>query len=97
MPHSHAHDHHAHHSSSCVSGDVLDLIRPIRNIITAPGVDMKKISAKQVRRKLVADGHTSEAFVQERKPAIDALIGAIYAQATGKEGAEKVYASDEDE
>lgn len=89
---------HTHsHSSSCVSGNVLDLIRPIRKIITAPGVDMKKISAKEVRRKLIENGHADEAFVKEKKPALDKLIGAIYSQAMGYPGAEKVYDSNEDE
>ena len=93
---SHPHNHTHTHDASCVSDNVLDLIRPIRKIITAPDVDLQKISSKDVRRILVEGGYAKEAFVERKKEAINKLIVAIFNQATGVPGAEKVYDSDED-
>ena len=89
--------HHHTRDSSCVSDNVLDLIRPIRKIITAPDVDLQKISTKDVRRKLVEEGYADDAFVEKHKPALGKLIVAVFNQATGVPGAEKVYESDEEE
>ncbi|VDC03648.1 unnamed protein product [Peniophora sp. CBMAI 1063] len=94
MSHSHNTDHT--HDASCVSGNVLDLIRPIRKVITAPDVDLKTINAKEVRRRLVEGGYADEAFLTAKKAAVNELILAIFNQATGVPGAEKVYESDEE-
>ena len=59
-------------------------------------VDLQKISTKDVRRKLVEEGYADDAFVEKHKPALGKLIVAVFNQATGVPGAEKVYESDEE-
>ncbi|KAI0732552.1 SWIB-domain-containing protein [Fomitopsis betulina] len=51
----------------------------IRQILTAPGVDLSTISAKRVRKQLVEmdDSLTTE-FVRENKDEFDRVIGGVY-------------------
>ncbi|CAE6527034.1 unnamed protein product [Rhizoctonia solani] len=47
-------------------------------ILTAPAVDLDRISAKQVRSQLKLDLHLPDEWVREHKAEIDALTGAVF-------------------
>ena len=57
----------------------LDLEPAIREILTAPGVDLNQISAKAVRKRLQAqDPSLTYGWMKENREAIDAIIGEIF-------------------
>jgi len=66
--------------------DVQSLEPQIREILSAPGIDLTTISAKRVRKQLLdQDTSLTAESVKEKKEEIDQLIGAVYEQisATG--------------
>lgn len=68
----------AHHQQGAGSGMDLSYLAPqIQHILTGPGVDLSTISAKRVRKQLVAGG-LDEGIVRDHKSDIDALIAQIY-------------------
>lgn len=51
----------------------------VRDILTAPDVDLRTISAKRVRKQILAqDPSLSENWVKDNKEDIDRLIGRIF-------------------
>lgn len=78
-----------------MSFDFSTLEPPIRQILSAPGTDLSTISAKRVRRQLVAlDPSLSSEFLKENKEDVDAIIASVYEKVSATQGAEK---SDETE
>ncbi|TFK51090.1 SWIB-domain-containing protein [Heliocybe sulcata] len=65
--------------------DVQALEPRIRDILTAPGVDLTTISAKGVRKQLLeADDSLTADDIKEHKGEVDALIGRIYGEVSGQ-------------
>jgi len=67
---------------SSLTGDLAEmdlqyLVPKIRAILTAPAVDLATISAKRVRKQLIADGE-DEDHIKHRKDQVDALIAQVY-------------------
>ncbi|OJA19290.1 hypothetical protein AZE42_08727 [Rhizopogon vesiculosus] len=63
-----------------MSFNLEDLRGPVTSILTAPGVDLGTISAKRVRKELLADtslGLTAREL-KERREEVDSLISKIY-------------------
>ncbi|KAI9064538.1 SWIB-domain-containing protein [Trametes sanguinea] len=59
--------------------DVSALEPQIRDILSAPGIDLQTISAKRVRKELLErDPNLSAEFVKEKKDEIDAIIARVY-------------------
>lgn len=75
----------------------------IRQILSAPGVDLSTISAKRVRKQLVEmDDSLSAEFVRENKEEFDKIIGGVYeevsaARANGDDPKGKRKSRDEEE
>lgn len=64
-----------------MSFDAETLEPKIRAILSAPGVDLKTISAKRVRKRLMEDDPTlTTEVIKDNKSEIDELIGRVYAQ-----------------
>ncbi|KAG9008960.1 hypothetical protein FRB94_005525 [Tulasnella sp. JGI-2019a] len=57
--------------------DLQYLAPKILAILTAPAVDLSTISAKRVRKQLIADGEPED-FLRQRKEDVDALIAQVY-------------------
>ncbi|EPQ55071.1 SWIB-domain-containing protein [Gloeophyllum trabeum ATCC 11539] len=76
--------------------DVQALEPRIREILTAPGVDLGTISAKRVRKQLLEqDPNLTVEQLKENKDEVDALIGRIYEEVSGPR--EQGGADDEEE
>lgn len=64
------------------------LIPAITRALTAPGVDLGQISAKSVRKSMLAADSSLEAdWVKDNKEAIDTLIGDIFNTVTAANNA----------
>lgn len=57
--------------------DLSYLIPKVLAILTAPAVDLTTISAKRVRKQLIADGE-SEDFLRQNKEHVDGMIAQVY-------------------
>ncbi|KAL1668959.1 hypothetical protein GGF50DRAFT_123527 [Schizophyllum commune] len=59
-----------------------DSLEPhIRTILSAPGVDLKTVSAKRVRKELIGrEPELTADFIKENKAEIDAVIGRVFEQ-----------------
>ncbi|CCL99192.1 uncharacterized protein FIBRA_01207 [Fibroporia radiculosa] len=70
-----------------MSGNV-ELLEPqIRDILTAPGIDLKTISAKRVRQQLLdQDPSLTADFLKENKDEVDELITNVYEQISSEAG-----------
>lgn len=67
--------------------DVQSLEPQIREILSAPGIDLTTISAKRVRKQLLdQDTSLTAESVKEKKEEIDQLIGAVYEQISAAGG-----------
>jgi upstream activation factor subunit UAF30 len=70
-----------------MSFDISALEPQIRDILSAPGIDLATISAKSVRRKLleVEPSLTAE-FLKEHKEDVDAVIGRVFEAVSAEAG-----------
>ncbi|KIL68803.1 hypothetical protein M378DRAFT_71009 [Amanita muscaria Koide BX008] len=67
-----------------MSFDPSSLEPHIRKVLTAPGTDLSRISAKGVRQKLIrAVPELTPEFVKENKEQIDVVISGVYASVSG--------------
>lgn len=70
--------------------DLNKYIGQIRDILTAPGVDLGTISAKRVRKQLLEQNEElTPDLVKEHKEDIDALIGSVYEQVSAEAGGDE--------
>jgi upstream activation factor subunit UAF30 len=62
-----------------MSFDISTLEPQIRDILSAPGIDLATISAKRVRRKLLeVEPSLTAAFLKQHKEQVDAVIGSVF-------------------
>lgn len=67
--------------------DVNRYATQIREILSAPGVDLGTISAKRVRKQLLEQNEDlTPELVKEHKDELDALIGTVYEEVSGEAG-----------
>jgi len=60
--------------------DVVSLEPAVYDILTAAGVDLSTISAKRVRKQLLAQNPDLDDWIRDNKEAIDALIAKVFTQ-----------------
>ncbi|GJE91389.1 SWIB-domain-containing protein [Phanerochaete sordida] len=83
--------------------DISKYAAQIRDILTAPGVDLGTISAKRVRKQLLEQNEDlTPELVKEYKDDLDALIGSVYEEVSGENGEDddstkRKHEDDEDE
>jgi len=63
-----------------MAADIVSLEPAVHEIFTAPGVDMSTISAKRVRRQLLAQNPDMHDWIRDNKDAINALITKVFTQ-----------------
>jgi upstream activation factor subunit UAF30 len=67
------------HLNNSMASDISALRPKIWQILSAPGTDLKTISAKRVRRQLLElDPALTAEFMKENKVAVDLLIGTVF-------------------
>ncbi|KAI5890298.1 SWIB-domain-containing protein [Schizophyllum commune H4-8] len=76
-----------------------DSLEPhIRTILSAPGVDLKTVSAKRVRKELIGrEPELTADFIKENKSEIDAVIGRVFEQVNPPDQESEVEEEPEEE
>lgn len=70
-----------------MSLDINKYTGQIRDILSAPGIDLTTISAKRVRKQLVEQNEDlTPELVKEHKGELDTLIGSVYEEVSGGTG-----------
>ncbi|OSC99828.1 SWIB-domain-containing protein [Trametes coccinea BRFM310] len=78
-----------------MSVEVSALEPKIRDILSAPGIDLQTISAKRVRKELLErDPNLSAEFVKEKKDEIDAIIARVYEEVSSAQNGDDGNAED---
>jgi upstream activation factor subunit UAF30 len=76
---------------------VADLESRIYSILSAPGTDLGTISAKRVRRLLLAQDDVPQELIKDNKEAIDKLISNVFARVSEEKGFQHDADPDQDQ